>query len=306
MAEMEKVSGVRRARLGKKDFGPFDEYIDSIPMKSEKYISFLENSRKLSEKKSIIPLGAIVTNMFMPVNPKKERPFYKEWERVSILGNNEISLEIYKKFHQLDQNDLNFYLWLIKIAGPDMIARFTRYQALKFFGKDDCMANYTWIMDSLDRMGESRFCFYETSTINGKKKTRKFFGPLVSWVGLVDDIYITAELVKPLAALLENDSWSFIDMELRKKIGNRRQKALAFHAWLSVNKPLKKGIWVTKEQLKAHFSSNKDESMGVFIRNFRRDVIDCLLKEKFLLSVEEKDTCFGFWHSSGKKKVQKD
>ena len=232
-------------------------------------------------------------SIFLPRNLKK--PHSSDFLLSSIIPTN--NKEIYIENSSLDQIDLNIYLYLLGISkevGEKGIITTSNYSIIKQFKNSAAGNDYNWLEERLRKLVGTNI-FIATHEGN---RIRSVEISLISYLQY-DDSKLTTEVFP----LFEPN---FIDMELRKKIGNRRQKALAFHAWLSVNKPLKKGIWATKEQLKTYFSSNKDESMGVFIKNFRRDVIDRLLKEKFLLSVEEKDTCFGFWHSSGKKKVQKD
>ena len=232
-------------------------------------------------------------SIFLPRNLKKHHS--SDFSLSSIISTS--SKEIYIKNSSLDQVDLSIYLYLLGISkdvdGKRMVST-SNYSIIKEFKNTAAGKNYDWLEERMEKLVETNIFL----TTRGDDLIWETKISLISYLQY-DDSKLTMEVFP----LFEPN---FIDMELRRKLGNRRQKALAFHAWLSVNKPLKKGIWVTKEQLKTHFSSNKDESMGVFIKNFRRDVIDRLLKEKFLLSVEEKDTCFGFWHSSGKKKAQKD
>jgi lysozyme len=64
----------------------------------------------------------------------------------------------FKKYDQLDQLDLTAYLWLLRMAGPDLTVKCTAHSLLKMMGKENDPKAYRWLEGFLERITTSSFC----------------------------------------------------------------------------------------------------------------------------------------------------
>lgn len=267
---------------------PYKNYKEANPKVSENFTSLVEIKNKLARENGLIPNLLANTNLFSPISPYEDRPFFKKWEPVDFLYQKDGALEIFKAFDQLDQNDLTAYLTLLKLARPNLEAVFTRYDFLKLMGLPDNQQSYGWFKDFLWRAFTSKVCFVKHKTDDKRKLS--YWGSMVSEGKTLEEgskgsMLLCLTLYKPLVALLEEENWSIINMEERLSL-RRNQTALSVHAFLSTNKSPKRGLWIKKEYIKNYWGPNY-KGVGRFMEKFRSRVVKPLGEIGFIKSFEE-------------------
>jgi len=247
--------------------------------------SFKESNQKLAKGKSQLPNLAVQSHIFPPTR-KGRRPVFN-WAEVPVNRND---VEIWQRGEQLNQLDLTGWIVLIKFAGEDLVARFTRYEFLKAMRRHDSSRDYRWLRSFLDRIGFTQFAIY---FYHDNQKWERYSGALAPQDYQDSQGRHVVQLSKPLSALFGFDGWSFIDLEQRLKLG-QRQWAQAFHAYLSTHTCPNDGLWWNKHELWRQWGAEY-QSMENFMRLFRKRVIKPLHDIQFLQNVIEKKSAIGFW-----------
>jgi hypothetical protein len=225
--------------------------------------NFRQANGKLSQSKTLLPNLAVQTRIFPPT--KKGRRLIFDWK---YIESNRNDIEIWQRGEQLNQLDLTGWIVIIKFAGKDLIARFTRYEFLKAMRRHDSSRDYRWLRALLSRLGFTQFniYFYE----NGEKWTR-YEGSLAPQNYETSDGKFAIQLSKPLYAMFGFDGWSFVNLDQRLALG-QNQWAQAFHAWCSTNICPNNGFWWKKEDLWREWGAEYQDA-SMFFRDFRRMIV---------------------------------
>ena len=271
---------------------------------SEEYHSFVDKKLGVYNQSSMVPNVVAWSSMFSTIRKRGNAGFSTtEWNQVTEIMRSDVELEIWHKGRILNQDDLTVYLYLLKIAPPNLEARTTPYRILRFFNKKDSGQNYEWARKKLENLQQAQFAFYEKTPEKYKKKRMVYFGPLLFGITVDEEGVYTIPMKTHLAALLRGHSWSFINMQQRMALGDK-PKALAFLLWLNTHSGGKSGFHVKKEDLMRSFSPDESK-IGYFFRDFKRDVINPLLARKILKKVEYKPTAVSFyWEKELPKKIE--
>lgn len=271
---------------------------------SDEYQSFVDKKLGVYHKSSMAPNVVAWSSMFSTIRKVGNAGFSTtEWNQVTEILRSDVNLEIWHKGRILNQDDLSVYLYLLKIAPPNLEAKTTPYRILKFFHKKDSGQNYEWARKKLENLQQAQFAFYEKTPEKTKKKRMVYFGPLLFGITVDEEGVYTIPMKTHLAALLRGHSWSFINMQQRMAIGDK-PKAMAFLLWLNTHSAGKSGFHVKKEDLMRSFST-ENIRVGDFMRDFNRDVIKPLLARGILKNVVYKPTAVSFyWEKELPKKIE--
>lgn len=243
--------------------------------------TFKAYNGRLVHNKSQIPNLAVQAKIFEPVSPGR-RKFYKDWVDVSVSGRDDIKVQ--QRYTQLNQYDLTAWLLLIRFAGPDMIARFTRYEFLKAAKRHNSGREYSWLRDTLDRLRGTDFCI----TLQNKYDELKYRGHLVTQEIEKNANLYAIQISEPLSTMFGADGWSFINLGQRLALG-KSQRAMAFHAFLSTQRCPEKGFWWKKDTLWQEWGPEY-KTRRAFMRNFRRRVLKPLYDINFIEDAKETET----------------
>lgn len=244
--------------------------------------TFKTYNGRLVHNKSQVPNLAVQAKIFEPVSPGR-RKFYKEWVDMPVSGRDDITVQ--QRYTQLNQYDMTAWLLLIRFAGPDMIARFTRYEFLKAAKRNNGGREYYWLRDTLDRLRGTDFCI----TLNDKYgDVTKYRGHLVTQELEKNENLYAIQISEPLSAMFGFDGWSFINLDQRLALG-KSQQAMAFHAYLSTERCPQRGFWWKKDALWQAWGPEYT-TRRVFMKNFRSRVLKPLYVIDFIEDVTETET----------------
>lgn len=270
----------RRADKDKGKAGPQDQSIADVRLEN-----FRQANGKLSQSKTLLPNLAVQTRIFPPTK-KGRRPIF-DWK---YIESNRNDIEIWQRGEQLNQLDLTGWIVIIKFAGEDLVARFTRYEFLKAMRRHDSSRDYRWLRAFLNRIGFTQFAIYLHQE---DKKWERYTGALAPQDYECSDGLHAVQLSKPLYALFGFDGWSFVNLDQRLALG-QNQWAQAFHAWSSTNICPANGFWWKKEELRKEWGPEY-KSIRNFMDLFRRRVLKPLYGIEYIKKVEEKKTAIGVW-----------
>jgi hypothetical protein len=272
-AKAPKVQSTNKA-------GPHDQSIADVRLEN-----FRQANGKLSQSKTLLPNLAVQTRIFPPTK-KGRRPIF-DWK---YIESNRNDIEIWQRGEQLNQLDLTGWIVIIKFAGEDLVARFTRYEFLKAMRRHDSSRDYRWLRAFLNRIGFTQFAIYLHQE---DQKWERYAGALAPQDYERSDGLHAVQLSKPLYALFGFDGWSFVNLDQRLALG-QNQWAQAFHAWSSTNICPNNGFWWKKEDLWREWGAEY-RNLENFMRQFRRRVLKPLYDIEFVKKVEEKKTAIGLW-----------
>lgn len=247
--------------------------------------NFRQSNGRLSRNKSQLPNLAVQSRIFPPTKKGRRQVF--DWRHVPAYRND---VEIWQRGEQLNQLDLTGWLVMIRFAGPDLVATFSRYEFLKAMKRQDSSRDYRWLRSFLDRIGFSQFAIY---LHHEDKRWERYSGSLAPQDYERSDGLHAVQLSKPLYALFGFDGWSFINLDQRLALG-QKQWAQAFHAYLSTHTCPPKGLWWTKDQLWQEWGPEY-QTISMFMRDFRRRVLKPLHDIQFIKKVTEKESAMGLW-----------
>lgn len=268
------------AELANSQAGPKDQSMADVRLDN-----FRQSNGRLARNKSQLPNLAVQSQIFPPTKKGRRQVF--DWKQVSTCRED---VEIWQRGEQLNQLDLTGWLVMIRFAGPDLVAKFSRYEFLRAMRRQDGSRDYRWLRAFLDRIGFTQFAIY---LHHEDEKWERYSGSLAPQNYENSDGLHAVQLSKPLYALFGFDGWSFINLDQRLALG-QKQWAQAFHAYLSANKCPLKGLWWTKEQLWQEWGAEY-QNFENFWRQFKRRVLKPLSEIEFIKKINEKRTAIGIW-----------
>lgn len=281
-----------------------DEFYKDAQKNSSKGV--IEN---FGDSLSIVPNVFLQTMLFRPISSETDRKFRRFFEEVCGFSNSKYEVMVFKKGDDLDQNDLDLFLWLVSRSDPETFSlEFKRSEAIKGCGRSRTKENYMWLEESLDRLTSTNIKFYQREV--GGKGGKIYRGGLIN--------YSTEEVVGSeisgknklsiylavLPSLLLYDKASHTNRKV-KGLLRRQQLAQFLYGWFKCNNGvngfnLKKDIVLS--QLK-----KEGERDNHFIKRLKTSGLDPLVKLGILKDYEfEKDTIFLVWDKNYDNKKNKE
>lgn len=266
---------------------------------SENFKNFVKIRGSVFNRHSTVP--NIISRSLMFSSSAEDQTGKRKWVKLSEIMGTDNQIEIWHTGVPLNQFDLNIYLYLLSRAGLDLVVRVTSHQIQEYFGMGDSGGAYEYVKSRLDNLQQAIFAFYEKE--DGKPQRRMLYkGALIRGIDFVDG-KMNIPLQTPLAALLRDNSWSYVSMNSRLSFG-KKQKAMALHIWMCSHQPQEHGFCVKKEYLKEAFGT-PNMSMKSFMAEFKKSAIQPLIEGNFITKVVYEDTYVRFWWDTSYKKPAK-
>ena len=265
---------------------------------SENFKSFVKTRGSVFNRHSTVP--NVISRSLMFSTSVEEKPGKKKWKKLSEIMGTDNQIEIWHMGTPLNQFDLNIYLYLLSRAGFDLVVRINIFEIQEYFGLVGG-SSYDYIRDRLDNLQQAIFAFYEKE--DGKPQRKMLYkGALLRGIDFVDG-KMNIPLHTPLAALLRDNSWSYVSMNSRLSFG-KKQKAMALHIWMCTHQPQENGFCVKKEYLKEAFGT-PNMSMKSFMAEFKERAIQPLIEGNFITKVVYEEDYVRFWWDTSYKKQAK-
>ena len=269
-----------------------------IPEKPKGSLDFfresIEKIQETGSSYSVAPNVFLQTLMFRPISKDSDRVFTEKFEEICGFANDNYEIMVYKRGEDLDQNDLDLYLWLISKTDDDFKCSFTRREALLGCYRDVSKANYDWLDKSLDRLMFVNMKFFQREK-HGRGK-RIYGGTLLAFIKDDDSTKSKNRMMvqlTPLARILHYDKSTLVDKATKGGFV-KNQLARYLYDWFRANDGTK-GFHFKKD-LMIYRLKRGGETDKNFVQRLKKNGLDSLVKLGILKDYEiKKDTIFLVW-----------